>query len=73
MQFSVIVPRMDLMQVLEDEGATAATGPPSSASSAESDSPNPSIPLGIGIGVGGFGTGGEDEPGESWGRREVPH
>ena len=35
-QFSVIVLRMDLMQVLEDEGATAATGPPSSASSAES-------------------------------------
>ena len=70
-KWRVIVPRLDLLQVLEEEGSTVAEAPPASDAAA-SDNPNPAPAIPLGIGVGGFGIGGGDEegPGESWGGRE---
>jgi len=66
-KFKVRIPRLDLLQVLEEQGPTVTENPPSSDAAA-SDNPSPSIPLGIGIG-GGFGVGGgDDEIGGGWGR-----
>ena len=69
MKFKVRIPRLDLLQVLEEQGPTVTENPPSSDAAA-SDNPSPSVPLGIGIG-GGFGVGGgdDDEIGGGWGRR----
>jgi len=66
-KFKVRIPRLDLLQVLEDQGPTVTENAPSSDAAA-SDNPSPSIPLGIGIG-GGFGVGGgdDDEIGGGWG------
>ena len=64
-KFKVHIPRLDLLQVLEDQGPTVAENPPSSDAAA-SDNPSPSIPLGIGIG-GGFGSGDDEEIGGGWG------
>ena len=66
-KFKVRIPRLDLLQVLEDQGPTVTENAPSSEAAA-SDNPSPSIPLGIGIG-GGFGVGGgdDDEIGGGWG------
>jgi hypothetical protein len=68
-KFRVTVPRLDLLQVLEEEGSTAAEAPPSSDAAA-SDNPNPAPAIPLGIGVGGFGIGGgdEEETGVGWGR-----
>jgi len=68
-KFKVRIPRLDLLQVLEEQGPTVTENPPSSDAAA-SDNPSPSVPLGIGIG-GGFGVGGGDdeEVGGGWGRR----
>jgi hypothetical protein len=63
--FKVHIPRLDLLQVLEDQGPTVAESPPSSDAAA-TDNPSPSIPLGIGIG-GGFGSGDDEEIGGGWG------
>jgi len=64
-KFKVHIPRLDLLQVLEDQGPTVAENPPSSDAAA-SDNPSPSIPLGIGIG-GEFGSGDDEEIGGGWG------
>ena len=65
-KFKVHIPRLDLLQVLEDQGPTVTENLPSSDAAA-SDNPSPSIPLGVGIG-GGFGVGGDDEEiGGGWG------
>jgi hypothetical protein len=67
-KFKVRIPRLDLLQVLEEQGPTVTENAPSSDAAA-SDNPSPSIPLGVGIG-GGFGVGGDDEEvGGGWGRR----
>jgi hypothetical protein len=58
--FKVRVPRLDLLQTLEDEGSRAAQGLPSPSDAAASDNPPPSPPIGIGIGGFGFG----DDEGE---------
>jgi len=67
--FNVVVPRLDLMQVLEDQGASVATAPqPARNAGAASDNPSPALPFGLGIGVGGIGVGGEHEGGGvEWG------
>ena len=65
-KFKVHIPRLDLLQVLEDQGPTVAENPPPSSDAAASDNPSPSIPLGIGIG-GGFGSGDDEEIGGGWG------
>ena len=57
--FDVFVPRLDLLQVLEDEGATAAEAP-APTSAASSDHPRSLFPFGIGIGIGGGGGNGEN-------------
>ncbi len=57
-KFMVTIPRLDLLQVLEDQGSTVAEAPPPSEAEA-SDNPAPSIPLGVGSG--GFGIGGGDD------------
>jgi len=66
-KFKVRIPRLDLLQVLEEQGPTVTENAPSSDAAA---SDNPSVPLGIGIG-GGFGVGGGDDEdiGGGWGRR----
>jgi hypothetical protein len=69
-KFRVTVPRLDLLQVLEDEGSTVAETPPNSDAAA-SDNPNPAPAIPLGIGIGGFGIGGGDEEegaGVGWGR-----
>jgi hypothetical protein len=64
-KFKVVIPRLDLLQTLEDEGSSVAQAPSSSA--AASENPAPQIPLGIGIGGFVIGGGGEnDEPAASW-------
>jgi len=60
-KFNVNVPRLDLLQTLEDEGTTAAESTTPSPSDAEA-SDNPSTPP-IGIGIGGFGIGGGGDEG----------
>ena len=55
--FDVMVPRLDLMQVLEESGASAAEAPPT-AGAQSSDNPVSPLPLGLGIGVGSMGIGG---------------
>jgi hypothetical protein len=55
-KFRVHIPRLDLLQTLEDEGSTAAEGasiPPSNAAASDNSSP----PIGIGIVPFGFGDG----------------
>ena len=59
--FDVFVPRLDLMQVLEDEGATAAEASPPAAA-AKSDRPSSPFPFGLGFGIGGGGDNGGEEP-----------
>ena len=64
--FEVAVPRMDLMQVLEEGGGSVAEAPRRSRNEGNPDAA--AIPLGIGIGVGSSMIGGgEEEPG--WRRR----
>jgi len=58
-KFKVRIPRLDLLQVLEEQGPAVTENAPSSDAAA-SDNPSPSVPLGIGIG-GGFGVGGGDD------------
>jgi len=58
-KFKVVIPRLDLLQTLEDEGSTVADVQTTTPSDAEgSDNPSSSP---IGIGVGGFGIGGGDD------------
>jgi hypothetical protein len=61
--FSVSVPRLDLMQMLEDQGAAVAEAPPAPSNAESSDSASPAVPLGLGIGVGSVGIGGDDNGG----------
>jgi hypothetical protein len=75
-KFKVVIPRLDLLQTLEDEGSSVAEAPePSAGEAAASDNPAPNIPIGIGIGGGGFGIGGggNDEPGVIEERRQRLH
>lgn len=66
--FDVAVPRMDLMQMLEDQGAAAAEAPPSTSDAESSDTPSSALPLGLGIGAGSVGIGGgDDSGGVDWG------
>lgn len=55
MKFKVVIPRLDLLQALDDQGSGVADTP--STSDAEA-SDNPASPQ-IGIGIGGFGVGGD--------------
>ncbi len=69
--FDVFVPRLDLLQVLEDEGATAAEASPP-ASATNSDRPSSPFPFGLGFGIGGGGdNGGNQEPGIGWEHRPL--
>jgi hypothetical protein len=69
--FDVFVPRLDLLQVLEDEGATAAEASPPAAA-AKSDRPSSPFPFGLGFGIGGGGdNGGNQEPGIGWEHRPL--
>ena len=69
--FDVFVPRLDLLQVLEDEGATAAEASPP-ASAANSDRPSSPFPFGLGFGIGGGDNGGgNEEPGIGWEHRSL--
>jgi len=70
--FTVNVPRLDLLQLLEDQGASAAEVSPPQANAAASDKPHSSFPLGLGIGVGGFGIGGGDDSSGGDLERSVP-
>jgi hypothetical protein len=67
--FDVFVPRLDLMQVLEDEGTAAAEASPSSA--ANSDRPSSPFPFGLGFGIGGGGGDNGQEPGIGLERRSL--
>jgi hypothetical protein len=68
--FDVFVPRLDLMQVLEDEG-TAAAEASSPTSAAKSDRPSSPFPFGLGFGIGGGGGDNGEEPGVGWEHRPL--
>lgn len=54
--FHEVIPRMDLVQQLED--GSIGSPPPSSGDAASSDQPNSPLPFSLGVGVGGVDTGG---------------
>lgn len=70
--FNVSVPRLDLMQMLEDQGAAVAEAPPPSNNAESSDRASPAIPLGLGVGV-GIGGGDNNGGGVEFGGRRGLH
>jgi hypothetical protein len=63
--FHETIPRLDLLQALEDEGSSVAEAAPqpSGAAAAGSDSASPALPLGLGFGAGSVGFGAGDSGG----------
>ncbi len=58
--FHEVIPRLDLVQQLEEEGSDVASAPPPSGDAAGSDAPRPTLPFGLGVGIGGDSGGGSD-------------
>lgn len=63
LSFLVTVPRLDLMQMLEDQGTAVAEAPPATGNAQSSDVPSSALPLGLGIGMGSVGVGSGDDQG----------